>query len=141
MAILALLVLAACSLVNAGTPPQQAGSPPAGAGLSGVLGQGQASALPSTTHSPQPSAPPAPTQTVSVSPTFTPTVPTGTPTPDTRLNPIRWDQWPVLPTVSGAAKEIYRRGLAQGNDPHSYSTIGDCQSEPDVFLGIYATSR
>src|SRR5512146_2680659 len=77
----------------------------------------------------------------SLTPSLTPTVPTGTPTPDTRLNPDRWDQWPVLPTVSWAARQIYQRGLAAGNDPHSYSTIGDCQSEPDVFLGIYATKR
>ena len=77
----------------------------------------------------------------SLTPSLTPTVPTGTPTPDTRLNPDRWDQWPTLPNVSGVAKEIYARGLAAGNDPHSYSTIGDCQSEPDVFLGIYATNR
>ena len=76
-----------------------------------------------------------------LTPTMTPTVPTGTPTPDTRLNPDRWDQWPVLPVVSAVAREIYARGLAAGNDPHSYSTIGDCQSEPNVFLGIYATNR
>ena len=77
----------------------------------------------------------------SPTPSLTPTVPTGTPTPDTRLNPDRWDQWPTLPTVSAVAKEIYARGLAAGNDPHAYSTIGDCQSEPNVFLGIYATNR
>ncbi|NPV76015.1 MAG: SGNH/GDSL hydrolase family protein [Anaerolineae bacterium] len=28
-----------------------------------------------------------------------------------------------------------------GNDPRIYSTIGDCQSEPNVFMGIYATDR
>ncbi len=67
--------------------------------------------------------------------------PTGTPTPDTRLDPKAWSSWPVVPTVSGRAKEIYQAGMALGNDPHSYSTIGDCQSEPNVFLGIYDTNR
>ncbi len=88
-----------------------------------------------------PAATLTPSPLPTLTPTLTPTVPTGTPTPDTRLNPDRWDQWPVLPSVSWVAREIYRRGLEAGNDPHSYSTIGDCQSEPDVFLGIYATNR
>jgi hypothetical protein len=47
----------------------------------------------------------------------------------------------VLPTVSGIALEIYQTGLKQGNDPHVFSSIGDCQSEPEVFLGIYETNR
>jgi len=131
-----LLALAACGRASASTPPQ--------AGATVGETQAQASALPSMpsgTVTARLSTTPAPTQTASVTPTVTPTAPTGTPTPDTRLNPVRWDQWPVIPTVSGAAREIYRKGLAMGNDPHGYSTIGDCQSEPDVFLGIYATNR
>jgi hypothetical protein len=74
-------------------------------------------------------------------PTATPTGPTATATRDTRPDPARWSDWPVIPTVSAAAKAIFQRGLAMGNDPHVYSTIGDCQSEPDVFLGIYDTNR
>jgi hypothetical protein len=46
-----------------------------------------------------------------------------------------------VPTVSARAREIYQAGLAKGNDPRSYSTVGDCQSEPNVFLGIYDTNR
>jgi hypothetical protein len=26
-----------------------------------------------------------------------------------------------------------------GNDPHSFSVFGDCQSEPNVFMGVYET--
>ncbi len=131
LALFAVIFLSACSQASAGTPSLTSGAP----------SPSQPGALPSNTNLPQPSATPAPSLTPSVTPTVTPTVPTGTPTPDTRLNPQRWDQWPVIPTVSGVAKAIYQRGLELGNDPHGYSTIGDCQSEPDVFLGIYATNR
>jgi hypothetical protein len=78
--------------------------------------------------------------TATTAPSATPG-PTDTPTPDTRLDPKTWNTWPVVPTVSRRAKEIYLAGIAQGNDPHSFSTIGDCQSEPNVFLGIYDTNR
>ncbi|HEX7974492.1 MAG TPA: SGNH/GDSL hydrolase family protein [Anaerolineales bacterium] len=64
-----------------------------------------------------------------------------TPTPDTRLDPSRWQSWPVVPTLSAAARQIYQNGLALGSDPHRFSTVGDCQSAPNVFLGIYATDR
>ncbi len=31
-------------------------------------------------------------------------------------------------------RRIYLRGLAQGNNPHAFSMIGDCNSEPPFFL-------
>ena len=93
-------------------------------------------------------AAPATEQGVKATPTpaFTATpAPTAGPpptaTPDTRPDPATWASWPILPTVSARAVEIYRQGLASGNDPRSFSTIGDCQSEPNVFLGIYDTNR
>jgi len=64
-----------------------------------------------------------------------------TSTPDLRLPPERWQEWPVVPAVSARAREIYQRGLALGNDPHAFSKIGDCQSIPASFLGIYDTDR
>ncbi|HEX7599258.1 MAG TPA: SGNH/GDSL hydrolase family protein [Polyangia bacterium] len=85
--------------------------------------------------------PTVPTATPSPAPSLTPTGPTPTATLDTRLDPARWSQWPVIPTISAVAKDIFKRGLALGANPQVYSTIGDCQSEPDVFLGIYATDR
>ncbi len=51
--------------------------------------------------------------------------------------PVDWKSWPVLPTVSDKLKDVYRQGLANGNDPHAFSIFGDCQSLPDVFLGPY----
>jgi hypothetical protein len=63
-----------------------------------------------------------------------------TATPDTRPDPAVWRNWPVVPRVSARAIEIYRQGIERGNDPHSFSKIGDCQSEPAVFLGIFDTN-
>ncbi len=48
-----------------------------------------------------------------------------------------WMQWPVLPVVSQRAREIYQRGLANGNDPSRFSTIGDCQVIRQYFLGYF----
>jgi hypothetical protein len=83
-------------------------------------------------------ATPTPAVTATPSPTAGPPP---TATPDVRPDPANWMSWPVLPTISARAVEIYRQGIASGNDPHSFSTIGDCQSEPNVFLGIYDTNR
>jgi|YNPNPStandDraft_1061719.scaffolds.fasta_scaffold22987_4 hypothetical protein len=81
-----------------------------------------------------------PPETVTPAVSLTP-MPTFTPTPDTRPDPRQWASWPVVPTVSERAKQVYQDGLNEGNDPKSVSVIGDCQSEPNVFLGIYATDR
>jgi hypothetical protein len=69
------------------------------------------------------------------SPTLAENLPTNT--PDTRLLPKYWAEWPLIPQVSERAKEIYRLGQEMGNDVRSFSTIGDCQSEPSVFMGVY----
>ena len=42
---------------------------------------------------------------------------------------IDWMTMPVIPEISDTAIEIYQRGLAMGNDPHSFSVLGECQSE------------
>ena len=89
------------------------------------------------TETPMVVLPPTET-TVSLPPTETPDY---TPTPDTRIPPREWSRWPIIPEVSETAKQIYQQGLEMGNNPRVYSTIGDCQSEPNVFLGIYETER
>lgn len=94
---------------------------------------------------------PADTSTATLEPsatttsTDTPVPPTDTPaptdtstaTPDPRLSPEQWQQWPVVPYVSPNAIAIYRRGLEQGNDPHAFAKIGDCQNIPSHFLGLF----
>jgi hypothetical protein len=61
--------------------------------------------------------------------------PTPSATPDARLSPEKWQNWPVIPTVSARAIQLYRAGLAQGNNPHAFSKIGDCQNITSHFLG------
>ncbi|MGD0706939.1 MAG: SGNH/GDSL hydrolase family protein [Anaerolineaceae bacterium] len=71
--------------------------------------------------------------------TATPTaVPGVTTTPDDRLPPEQWQQWPVIPDkISDAALAIYRRGLQAGNDSTRFSKVGDCGSGASWFLGDF----
>ena len=55
------------------------------------------------------------------------------------LPPEKWQEWPVIPVVSDRALEIYRAGIAQGNDPVHFSKVGDCQNIPQYFLGLFDT--
>jgi hypothetical protein len=55
----------------------------------------------------------------------------------TELSPNDWMSLPVIPTVSQNVRLIYQRGLEMGNDPHSFSKIGDCQSIPTYFLNYF----
>ena len=79
-----------------------------------------------------------PTSTVAPTATVPPTATTQpTATADTRLLPAQWKQWPIVPVVTGRGLEIYRRGLALGNSPHSFSKVADCQGIREVLLGVY----
>jgi hypothetical protein len=55
------------------------------------------------------------------------------------LPPEKWQQWPVLPVISDRALDIYRAGVAQGNDPTHFSKVGDCQNIRQYFLGMFDT--
>ncbi len=84
-----------------------------------------------------------PTSTATAIPTATPPPPTPTPAPPTAtptLAPDAWRDFPVVPSVSDAAQEIYARGLAMGNDPAAFSVIGDCEGTPNRFLGPFEYS-
>ncbi|RMF52951.1 MAG: hypothetical protein D6749_03545 [Chloroflexota bacterium] len=48
-----------------------------------------------------------------------------------------WQLRPVVPSVSERARQIYARGIALGNNPKAFSVIGDCQSVPAFFLGVF----
>ena len=63
--------------------------------------------------------------------------PDPTATADTRLPPERWQEWPVVPSVTGRAIEIYRKGLTMGLDPKAFSKVGDCQSVKAAFMGYF----
>lgn len=98
---------------------------------------------PSWTSEPDPtaSATSAPTETLPPTPTGEPIAapaPTSTPLPaELGLDPADWHDWPILPIVPENARQIYLRGQTLGNDPHAFSVFGDCQSEPEEFLGVY----
>ncbi len=50
-----------------------------------------------------------------------------------------WQLRPVYPAgVSDAMKEVYQRGLAEGNDPTAFSKTGDCQNVLPTFLAPFA---
>ncbi len=90
----------------------------------------------------QPPSSPEPALTTGPSVTVQPTItstpePTPTATPDVRLDPNDWMHWPIIPTLSARALEIYNAGIAAGNDPHAFSKVGDCQVIKEVFMGIY----
>lgn len=84
-----------------------------------------------------PTATPLPLETATSTPIQTPT---GTALPaELALAPDDWHNWPVIPIVTENMPLIYQFGQSLGNDPHAFSVLGDCQSEPEVFLGIYET--
>jgi hypothetical protein len=62
--------------------------------------------------------------------------PSAAPTQPQR-DPDDWMNWPVVPDLTDTAIEIYRRGLANGNDPRRFSKVGDCQNVPSMFLSIF----
>jgi hypothetical protein len=86
---------------------------------------------PPSTQTPLPTSTLAPTLTL---------LQTATPLPAALfLDPSMWQYWPVLPVVPQHVRDIYQVGQSLGNDPHAFSVFGDCQSEPQGFLGLYAT--
>lgn len=108
--------------------------------------QTMSAALPSPTQAPTlPTAKPAnPTNPVTpgTTPVIIPTLTPGpSPTPENSLTSQGWGQAPIIPTAGTRAREIYQRGLLMGNDPHHVSIAGDCQSVPQVFMGIFEGDR
>jgi hypothetical protein len=75
---------------------------------------------------------PLPTQIITITPSLSPT-------PDTRLIPYYWRDWPVTPDLSPKAQGIL---LSAINNPaldlHVLSKVGDCQMTPATFLGGFA---
>jgi hypothetical protein len=61
---------------------------------------------------------------------------------DTRqLTVENWKSWPVLPVeISAEMRRLYQAGLRKGTNPRAFSVIGDCQSLPEVFLGVFDTN-
>jgi hypothetical protein len=128
-----LLLLSSCS------PPVDQAKPPAGNAETSIVavrsqatpGETETDRLPMTTLQQ------AATASASVTLENRLTTASATATLENRLPPERWQEWPVIPTVSRTAINIYQKGLEMGNDPHDFSKVGDCQNIPSYFLGIF----
>jgi hypothetical protein len=138
-AFLLVLFLAACQSVFVAAPSPTAAPMPPTDTLSPTV---QLSAL---SEASLPTASPTPTLTETSIPSPTPepsatytATPTALPS-SLGQDPADWKDWPVNPIVPERALQIYQIGQALGNDPHAFSVFGDCQSEPDVFMGLYET--
>jgi hypothetical protein len=69
--------------------------------------------------------------------TARPSAPTATNAPTATPLPATWQDWPVVPTVSDRAREIYAHGQELGRDPHKFAKVGDCGGTPSWFLGPF----
>jgi hypothetical protein len=92
-------------------------------------------ATPTLELAPPPETIVAPTLAPSATPA--PSSEGGGATPVPRLAPEDWKKWPIVPTVTDRAIEIYQQGLAMGNDPRAFSKVGDCQSIKEAFMGYF----
>ncbi|MCS7059787.1 MAG: SGNH/GDSL hydrolase family protein [Anaerolineae bacterium] len=45
---------------------------------------------------------------------------------------------PGVPTITPRARQLYRQAVAAGRDPNLFTVAGDCNSEPQVYLGRFA---
>jgi hypothetical protein len=81
----------------------------------------------------------------SLTPTSTQTITLANPhtsTPDTRLKPYYWREWPVTPDLSPLAREILQNAVKNPNlDLHAFSKVGDCQMTSGTFLGGFADGK
>ena len=55
------------------------------------------------------------------------------------LDPTQWTSWPIIPAFNPYLIQVYQRGLEQGKQATRFSVLGDCQSLPDVFMGMFDT--
>jgi hypothetical protein len=49
----------------------------------------------------------------------------------------KWQSWPVIPSVSEAARELYQRGQESGNNPRAFSKIGDGEISAEWFFTAF----
>jgi hypothetical protein len=60
-----------------------------------------------------------------------------TSTPDLRLSPEDWQEWPVVPTFQPEMRLVFQRGMAVGNNPAIFTKIGDGEISTVWFLTQY----
>lgn len=126
IALIGLLAVTACAPVAAQTPT------PANPAIPSPT----STALPAATATYIPTLKSLPAATAVPTHTSAPKV-----TPDSRLLPEQWQEWPVIPILSARARALYQAGLARGNNPQAFSKIGDCQNITSHFLGAFDDSQ
>ncbi len=94
--------------------------------------------------SPLPSISPAPLPTLTALPS--PTAAPSAPPVFGQFDPasvadINLDDYPVVPEVSPAMRDLYQAGLARGHNPRIFSKLGDCMTENPNFLGQFSEGR
>ena len=85
--------------------------------------KGELMATPTGSHhvsSTIPTFPIAPPPETIVAPTLAPDPTAAT---DTRLPPEQWQEWPIVPTVTARAIEIYRIGQTMSLDPQAFTPL------------------
>ena len=88
-----------------------------------------ATLTPAATATGMPSATPTAALVPSLAPSATLPA-TITPSPQA----VDWQDLPVVPEISAHARDVYRLGIIQGNDPHAFAKVGDCETITDWFL-------
>jgi hypothetical protein len=73
--------------------------------------------------------------TVTVQPVVVPTTEVSV-TPQ-RISCELWQSWPVIPTVSESARQLYQRGQQAGNNSHAFSKIGDGEISTEWFFTAF----
>jgi len=69
-------------------------------------------------------------------PENTPTVQV-VPTPSRARSCEDWQSWPIIPTVSNTARDLYQRGQDAGNNPRAFAKIGDGEISAEWFFTAF----
>jgi hypothetical protein len=77
-----------------------------------------------------------PSSTNTSQPVITPLI-TDSPAASKPVSCENWQSWPVVPSVSKMARELYKRGQANGNDPRAFSKIGDGEISSEWFFTMF----
>lgn len=69
--------------------------------------------------------------------------PTPTPPPARSAAPAGLDasSLPVIPAIGARAAQIYKAGVAAGNNPRVFAKVGDCMTETPHFLAPFSEGR
>lgn len=61
----------------------------------------------------------------------------GTPTLSQSISCDDWQSWPVIPSISNRARELYQRGQVDGHNARSFSKIGDGEISAEWFFTAF----